>query len=57
MRRKVLEEPSADWLVPFLLLALRDRDSYDHKLEKRLDELGFDGMHPGQIYRTLWHME
>jgi DNA-binding PadR family transcriptional regulator len=57
MRRKVLEEPSADWLVPFLLLALRDRDSYDHQLEKRLDELGFDGMHPGQIYRTLWHME
>src|SRR5919199_3917661 len=57
MRDKVLEEPPAGWLVPFLLLVLRDGDSYGHQLEETLDELGFDGMYPGEIYRTLWHME
>ncbi len=47
-----------EWLAPFLLLCLRDGDSYGHRLEERLGELDFfDGTRPGQMYRTLWHME
>ncbi len=45
-----------DWLVPFLLLCVRDGGSYGHQLEERLDELGFDGIRP-EMYRALWQIE
>lgn len=48
---------SEERLAPFLLLFLRDEGSYSYQLEEKLDELGFDGMSPGEAYRVLWQME
>ena len=52
-----MASPSQDLLVPFLLLFMRDEGSYDNRLKERLDELGFDGTGPEEMYRTLWKME
>jgi DNA-binding PadR family transcriptional regulator len=46
-----------DRLVPRLLLCLRDGTLYEHQLEKRLGELCFEGLPPGEMYRILWQME
>jgi DNA-binding PadR family transcriptional regulator len=46
-----------DLLVPRLLLCLRDGNLYSHHLEERLGELGFEGMRPGEMHRTLWRLE
>lgn len=53
----VLEAPAGTWLVPFLLLFLRDGGSHGDELEERLGASGIDGMHSGETYRTLWQME
>lgn len=49
--------PLQNWLVPFLLLCLRDGGSYSHQLEEKLGELGFDGMGSQEMYQILWRME
>jgi len=46
-----------DRIVLRLLLRLREGNLYGHRLEERLDELGFGGMCPGEMYRILWQME
>jgi len=46
-----------DRLIPRLLLYLQDGGLYGHRLEERLGELGFEGMHEGEMYRILWQME
>jgi PadR family transcriptional regulator, regulatory protein PadR len=48
---------SRDWLVPLLLLCVRDEGSYDSRLQEKLGELGLDGTGPEEMYRTLWKME
>ena len=46
-----------NWLVPVILLALRERNSYGYKLMERTAELGFEAMNPGTLYRTLRQVE
>lgn len=46
-----------NWLVPYLLLILRDWSSYGYDLMKRLSALGFASMNAGTLYRVLRQME
>ncbi len=46
-----------NWLVPVILLALRERNSYGYKLMERTAELGFEAMNLGTLYRTLRQVE
>ena len=52
-----MEMPCASWLVPFLLLFLREQSSYGHDLTRRITDLGFGEMHPGVVHRTLRRIE
>lgn len=54
---RVLEVPSVDWIVPFLLVCLWERDRYGYELTRRMIALGFETTHPGVMYRTLRQME
>ncbi len=57
MSDSAIESPSVYWLVPFLLLTLRERDSYGQELAFRVADFGVWTTHPGAIYETLWQME
>jgi len=46
-----------NWLVPVILLTLRECTSYGYKLMKQAAAFGFEAMNPGTLYRTLRHME
>lgn len=46
-----------NWLVPVILLSLRDWNSYGYELMERATTFGFDAMNPGTLYRTLRQME
>jgi poly-beta-hydroxybutyrate-responsive repressor len=53
-------EPGAaprNWLVPYLLLILRDWSSYGFDMLERLQTFGFAAMNPGSLYRILRQME
>ncbi|MDX6380448.1 MAG: hypothetical protein QOI57_1472 [Rubrobacteraceae bacterium] len=52
----MLEMPS-DWLVPFLIICLRERDCYGHDLSQRMIDFGFRVAPPEAIYRVLLQME
>ncbi len=52
-----ISAPSVDWLVPFLLLGLRERDSYGHELVQRMPALGLGVTHPRAMHRALRHTE
>ena len=52
-----LTAPASTWLIPFLLLFLRDGVSYGDELEERLDALGVAGMRPKEVYQSLREME
>ena len=45
------------WLVPAVLLLLRDVSSYGYDLMKALTKFGFAMMNPGPLYRMLRQME
>ncbi len=45
------------WLVPVILLSLRQWNSYGYKLMEQAAAFGFVAMNPGTFYRTLRHME
>jgi PadR family transcriptional regulator, regulatory protein PadR len=45
------------WLVPVILLSLRESTSYGYELMERTAAFGFGVMNPGTLYRTLRHME
>ncbi len=49
--------PSTPWLVPFLLLLMRERDSYGQDLTQRAAGLGFGATRPEMAYQTLRQME
>jgi poly-beta-hydroxybutyrate-responsive repressor len=46
-----------NWLVPVILLSLRDWNSYGYELMQRATTFGFGAMNPGTLYRTLRQME
>ena len=46
-----------NWLVPVILLTLRECTSYGYKLMEQAAAFGFGAMNPGTLYRTLRHME
>ena len=46
-----------NWLVPVILLTLRDCTSYGYKLMEQAAAFGFVAMNPGTLYRTLRHMK
>lgn len=57
MSDDTLTAPASTWLVPLLLLFLRDGISYGDELQERLDALGVDGMRPEETYQNLRKME
>jgi PadR family transcriptional regulator PadR len=46
-----------NWLVPVMLLSLREWNSYGYELMERASAFGFKAMNPGTLYRTLRRME
>ena len=54
------EKPEAsprNWLVPVVLVTLRELNSYGYDLMERAAAFGFEVMNPGTVYRTLRQME
>ena len=52
-----IEGRPKNWLIPAALVVLRDENSHGYTLMGRLEELGFEQMNPGTVYRTLRQME
>ncbi len=48
---------SKNWVVPILLLMLREWSSYGYELMEKLGAFGLSMMNPGTFYRTLRQME
>ena len=48
---------SKNWLVPLLLLLLRQWSSYGYELMEKMSTFGVAAMNPGTCYRTLRQME
>ncbi len=48
---------SRNWLVPVLLLMLREWSSYGYELMEKMSAFGLSAMNPGSFYRTLRQME
>ena len=48
---------SKNWLVPMLLLLLRQWSSYGYELMEKMSTCGLAAMNPGTCYRTLRQME
>jgi poly-beta-hydroxybutyrate-responsive repressor len=46
-----------NWLVPVILLTLREWNSYGYELMERVTVFGFEATNPGTLYRTLRKME
>jgi len=46
-----------NWLVPVVLLSLREWSSYGYELMGRARMFGFGATNPGTLYRTLRQME
>ena len=52
-----IEVKPRNWLVPVILLSLRESTSYGYKLMEQATVFGFAAMNPGTLYRTLRNME
>jgi PadR family transcriptional regulator PadR len=52
-----IEARPRNWLVPVILVSLREWNSYGYRLMEQAAALGFGAMNPGTLYRTLRHME
>src|SRR5918994_3693003 len=52
-----IEVRPRNWLVPVILLALRECTSYGYELMEQTAKFGFEAMNPGTFYRTLRQME
>lgn len=48
---------SRNWLVPVVLLMLRQWNSYGYQLMEKMAAFGLSAMNPGTFYRTLRQME
>ena len=53
----VLEVPPVNWMAPFLLICLQERDRHSHELARKVIDAGFEATHPEEMYRTLQQME
>ena len=53
----VTEAWSKNWLVPVVLLMLREWSSYGYELMEKMATFGLSAMNPGTFYRTLRQME
>ncbi|HLL38953.1 MAG TPA: helix-turn-helix transcriptional regulator [Rubrobacteraceae bacterium] len=52
-----IEVRPRNWLVPVILVTLRQCTSYGYKLMEQAAPFGFGAMNPGTFYRTLRNME
>jgi PadR family transcriptional regulator, regulatory protein PadR len=52
-----VEARPRNWLVPVMLVTLREWNSYGYELMERAAAFGFEAMNPGTLYRTLRQME
>jgi len=48
---------SKNWLIPVILLMLREWNSYGYDLMEKMAKFGLSNMNPGTVYRTLRQME
>ena len=48
---------SKNWLVPVVLLMLREWSSYGYELMEKMAQFGLAAMNAGSFYRTLRQME
>ena len=46
-----------NWLMPVILVTLKEWNSYGYELMERVARFGFEAMNPGTLYRTLRNME
>jgi poly-beta-hydroxybutyrate-responsive repressor len=53
----VTEAWSKQWLVPVILLLLRQWNSYGYELMEKMSDFGVEAINPGAFYRTLRQME
>ena len=56
-RDRATEARPKNWLIPVVLVILRENSSYGYQLTERLKDFGFEKMNPGTLYRTLRQME
>ena len=54
---RTVEARPRNWLVPVVLVMLREWNSYGYELMERATTFGFETMNPGTLYRTLRQME
>jgi poly-beta-hydroxybutyrate-responsive repressor len=54
---RVSEVPPVNWMVPFLLVCLQERDCHGHELAQNMNSLGLEATHSKTMYGTLQHME
>jgi PadR family transcriptional regulator PadR len=52
-----IEMKPRSWLVPVILLTLRECASYGYELMEQTAKFGAEAMNPGTYYRTLRNME
>src|SRR3954468_11433032 len=52
-----VEARPKNFLVPVILLSLREWNSYGYELMERATAFGFEALNPGTLYRTLRQME
>jgi poly-beta-hydroxybutyrate-responsive repressor len=57
LNRRVSEVPPVNWMVPFLLVCLQERDCHGHELAQNMNNLGLEATHSETMYGTLQHME
>ncbi len=56
-KKREVEVRPRNWLVPVILLTLREWNSYGYELMERAAVFGFEAMNPGTLYRALRQME
>ena len=56
-KKRGVEVRPRNWLVPVILLTLRQWNSYGYELMERAATFGFEAINPGTLYRTLRQME
>src|SRR5215217_7334116 len=53
-----IEARPRNWLTPVTLVLLKEERSYGYEIMERLqEEVGFEQINPGSVYRTLRQME
>ena len=53
----VMDIPSPDWITPFLLVILRERDCYGRELARQVINYDLGAVRPQPVYRALRQME